>query len=117
MHTVLVIDDHIPTLITLCLILKGNGYSVLDARNAEQAERLFSDNPVDMVVVDHGLPGITGSDLAAKLKRIRKVLVLMLSGNPELRSKPTSVDLLLPKPQLVPELLSAMRELFASAEA
>lgn len=115
MRTVLVIDDHIPTLTTLCMILKANGYKTLNASDAEHAKRQFRDCPVDMVLVDHGLPGITGTELARDLKAVRNVLVIMLSGNPELRDKPDEVDLLLPKPQLVPELLAAMEKLFAAA--
>src|ERR1700757_4106793 len=111
MRTILVIDDHVSTCSTLCLILKGFGYIALGANNAADAEREFRQHRVDLVVVDHGLPGITGADLAATLKAIRNVRVLMISGNPELKEKPASVDLLLPKPQLVPELLAAISSL------
>jgi DNA-binding response OmpR family regulator len=112
MRTILVIDDHVATASTLCLILKGYGYRALESHNALDAEQQFRDSAIDMVIVDHGLPGITGAELADKLKRIRQVLVLMLSGNPELRGTPASVDLLLPKPQAVPELIAAMKALF-----
>jgi DNA-binding response OmpR family regulator len=114
MRTILVIEDHLPTLITLCLILNGNGYRALQAQNAAEAESIFRDNPIDMLLVDHGLPGLSGSDIAGRLKHIRAVLVVMLSGNPELKSKPADVDLLLAKPQQVPELLVALETLFAS---
>src|SRR5512140_1225143 len=106
MRVVLVIDDHVPTLRTLSMILRENGYDVLEAENAEQAQKKFRDNAIDMVLVDHGLPGMTGSELAGVLKRIRKVLVLMLSGDPTLKEQPVDVDLLLAKPPQVPELLA-----------
>lgn len=112
MHTILVIDDHLPTSTTLCIILSRNGYRALEAANAEQAERKFRSNPIDMLLVDHGLPGITGSELAARLRRIRNVPVLMLSGNPELKEIPAYVDLLLPKPYPVHDLLVAIEQLF-----
>jgi DNA-binding response OmpR family regulator len=115
MRTILVIDDHVPTLTTLCMILSGNGYRALDAANAEQAERKFRGNPIDMVIVDHGLPGVTGAELAGILKRIRPVQVIMLSGNPDLKAEPMNVDLLLPKPQQIPALLAAMQGLFEAA--
>jgi DNA-binding response OmpR family regulator len=47
---------------------------------------------VDLVIVDHSLPGITGSELAKRLKEIKNVSVLMLSGNADLLEKPDSVD-------------------------
>jgi two-component system, OmpR family, phosphate regulon response regulator PhoB len=112
MRTILVIDDHVPTLTTLCLILNANGYRALQAENADQAERKFRSNPIDLVIVDHGLPGISGGELAGLLKQIRPVLVIMLSGNPDLKTTPAEVDLLLPKPQQIPALLAAMQGLF-----
>jgi two-component system, OmpR family, KDP operon response regulator KdpE len=113
MRTVLVIDDHLPTLTTLCTVLRLNGYYAVDATNAQEAELKFRGNPISMVIVDHGLPGINGSMLAGHLKAIRNVLVLMLSGNPEVKEKPADVDLLLAKPQQVPDLLAAMAKLFS----
>src|SRR3954468_490190 len=107
MRTILVIDDYLPTLSTLCLILKESGYRSLQAENAEQAERKFRNNAIDIVLVDHGLPGINGSELAHQLKQIRDVLVVMLTGNPELKEEPPFVDLLLSKPQEIPDLLAA----------
>jgi DNA-binding response OmpR family regulator len=113
MQTILVIDDHVATLETTCLILKGRGYVTLRAANAEQAQEHFLGNKVDLVIVDHGLPGITGAELAKHLKAAKNVLVLMLSGNTELLGKPDSVDLSLPKPISVPILLAEIKKLFA----
>jgi DNA-binding response OmpR family regulator len=112
MRTLLVIEDHVPTLDTLCIILNANGYRALPAQNAEQAKRKFRNNPIDMLVLDHGLPGISGSEIATQLKLVRPVLVLMLSGNPELTEIPKDVDVLLAKPQPVASLLTAIQQLF-----
>ena len=111
MYTILIIDDHKPTLDTLCLILEAKGYVALGAPSSAQAESYFRDKVVDLVIVDHGLPGITGEVLAAQLKALRSVPVLMMSGNPELKEKPYSVDLLLPKPQKVEDLLDSVEYL------
>lgn len=111
MRTILVIDDHLVTLETICLILKKEGYKTFAAKNAQEAQEHFFGNEVDLVIVDHGLPGITGSELAKRLKEIRKVSVLMLSGNTELVEKPEAVDVLLPKPVSVPILLAEITRL------
>ena len=113
MRTILVIEDHIITLETICLILKNQGYETLAAKNADEAQQHFFENKVDLVIVDHGLPGITGTELATRLKEVKNVLVLMLSGNTELVEKPDSVDALLPKPVSVPILLAAIEGLFS----
>jgi DNA-binding response OmpR family regulator len=113
MRTILVIDDHVPTLITLCLILRTKDYIALPAENAEQAQEKFAANVVDLVIVDHVLPGITGSELAGRFKRVKNVPVLMLTGGLGLREKPGSVDLLFVKPCSVPVLLEGVESLFA----
>jgi len=114
MRTILVIDDYLPNLSTLSLILTASGYRTLEAENAEQAEQKFRDNLVDVVLVDHGLPGMNGSEVAQHLKLIRKVLVVMLTGNPELKGVPESVDLLLTKPQEIPALLESLDRLITA---
>jgi DNA-binding response OmpR family regulator len=113
MRTILVIDDHVATLETICLVLKQQGYQALAAENANQAQEHFFDNKVDLVIVDHGLPGVTGAQLAKRLKEIKNVSVLMLSGNSDLLEKPDSVDVLLPKPVAVPILLAEIEGLLA----
>jgi DNA-binding response OmpR family regulator len=115
MRTILVIDDHVATLETICLILQRRGYITLPAANADQAQEHFFGSNVDLVIVDHGLPGVTGAQLAKRLKEIKSVFVLMLSGNSELLEKPDSVDVLLPKPIAVPILLVEIEGLFARA--
>jgi two-component system response regulator MtrA len=111
MRTILVIDDHFVTLETICLILNKEGYKTFAAKNAQEAQEHFFGNKVDLVIVDHGLPGITGSELAKRLKEITNVSVLMLSGNADLLEKPASVDALLPKPVSVPILLAEIKRL------
>ena len=114
MRTILVVDDHIPTLHTLFLILEAHDFNVLSASDAREAQNAFSVCEVDMVILDHGLPGISGADLAAQFKATKDVLIIMLSGNPELPGRPESVDLLLAKPISVPQLLVEIDGLFSS---
>jgi DNA-binding response OmpR family regulator len=114
MRTILCVDDHRATLSTLALILRNEGYRCLKAENSEEADRRFAANSVDLVIVDHGLPGITGDKLAAHLKKIRPVHVLMLSGSVDLDTLPTSVDLLMIKPQYPVDLFGAIRKLLDS---
>jgi two-component system alkaline phosphatase synthesis response regulator PhoP len=112
-RTILVIDDHLVTLETICLILKKEGYKVFAAKNSQEAQEHFLGNEVDLVIVDHGLPRITGNELARRLKEIKNVSVLMLSGNTDLLEKPESVDALLPKPVSVHILLAEIKRLTA----
>jgi DNA-binding response OmpR family regulator len=115
-RTILCVDDHLATLQTLSLVLRSAGYCCVTSSNFHEAERAFAADHIDLVILDHGLPGISGSALATHLKSIRPVAVLMLTGNPELAGRPDSVDVLLPKPQKPEALLRAVAELIEVAE-
>jgi DNA-binding response OmpR family regulator len=112
-QTILVIDDDANILRTLSIILDRRGYRVFAAENCKQAEEQFAGNAVDLVIVDHGLPGVAGSELAKRFKARKVVLVLMLTGNAEILGKPDAVDVLVPKPCSVPNLLAEIEGLFA----
>lgn len=113
MYTILVIDDHLPNLVSLCTILNAEGYMAVPAENAAKAELFFRRSSIDLVILDHVLPGISGTVLSRTFDEIRHVPVLMMSGNPDLLKKPASVDLLLPKPTSVDDLLAAIELLIA----
>jgi two-component system phosphate regulon response regulator OmpR len=108
---ILLIDDHKATLFSLGTILRNAGYCCITASKFEEAERAFAADHIDLVVVDHGLPGTSGASLSRHLKNIRPVPILMLSGNVELGAKPDCVDVLLPKPQAPDVLLETIERL------
>ena len=109
--TVLCIDDHEGTLQTLSFLLQVAGYRCLPAATVEAARRLFAENTVDLVILDHGLPGLPGDQLAHQLKQLRAVRVLMLTGNTLLEEAPPSVDVLLHKPYPPEEFLRTLASL------
>jgi len=67
-HAILVVDDALDTLRMLCDALAGEGYSVLAARDAQEAlERLEIVIP-DGILLDAVMPGMDGFKLCQKLK-------------------------------------------------
>lgn len=82
---VLVVDDEDLVRASTAHMLVELGYSVLEAGSGEEAIRLL-DGPhgIDLLVTDHLMPGISGTDLAAYLRRTRaNVPVLVVSGYAE----------------------------------
>lgn len=112
MPTVLIVEDHKVTLDSLCLILERNGYRCLSAPNAERALQLFRSNPVDLVLLDYGLPDHDGGRLAEELKKKRSTMpIVMISGAGDLQEKPPSVDILFAKPTDPSLLLQTISDL------
>ena len=65
MSTVLVVDDEPPILKTLDVNLRARGYEVQLARTGHQALALAARRHPDVVILDLGLPDISGIDVIA----------------------------------------------------
>ena len=65
---VLVVDDNPDHLEVLAELLRGLGYDVVEAHDAFEALRIISEKKPDACVIDIGLPGMDGYELARKLR-------------------------------------------------
>ena len=65
---VLVVDDNPDHRALLAELLRGRGYEVIEAQNASEALNLISNQKPDACVIDIGLPGMDGFELARKLR-------------------------------------------------
>ena len=83
-ETVLVVDDSAVNLKLAAAVLRGDGYRVLLASNAEQALMMLRTTLPDLVLVDIQLPGMSGLDLTRHLRqesRTRELLVVALTAS------------------------------------
>jgi CheY-like chemotaxis protein len=70
---VLVVDDNPDHLELLADLLKLRGYEVIEAHDATEALRRIAEQQPDACVIDIGLPGMDGYELARKLREIPEV--------------------------------------------
>jgi CheY-like chemotaxis protein len=66
---VLVVDDHRDTMLTLGILLRSEGYEVHLADNGEQALAEAGQFRPHVVLLDLGMPGRSGFDVASELGR------------------------------------------------
>ena len=66
---VLVVDDEAAIRDMVRMALEIEGFQVSDASNAHQAANLLKDQSIDLVLLDWMMPGVSGIDFAAKIKR------------------------------------------------
>ena len=80
--TILVVEDEALVLMLWTESLESRGYHVLQAGQPEAAIAILeSDEPIDLLITDVGLPGMTGRDLADIARRLRPGLkVLFVTG-------------------------------------
>ncbi|HEU5450761.1 MAG TPA: response regulator [Terriglobales bacterium] len=79
--TVLCVDDERAGLEVRKMLLEHHGYSVLIAESGAEGLALFQAHPVDGVVLDYLMPGMTGDEVAAQMKTLKpRVPIVMLSA-------------------------------------
>lgn len=85
---VLVVEDSDVVRMLTVEVLEEFGYQVLEAEDAEQALPILqSEQPIDLMMTDVGLPGMNGQELALAARKLRPdLLVLFATGYAEIVS-------------------------------
>jgi two-component system, cell cycle sensor histidine kinase and response regulator CckA len=95
---ILCVDDEENPLILRKLVLQKAGYAVLAARSGTEALEITNSQEVDLVLSDQLMPGITGVELARRVKLEHPDLpVILLSGVNEIPVGADSADAFLSK--------------------
>lgn len=111
---ILCVDDEVPALAIRCLVLSSAGYEVLTAADGVGALELFRCIQVDLVITDYWLPGLTGVQVAAEMKRLKPAIpIILLSGVVEAPPGSEYADLVITKGMPVEELLSEIGKLIS----
>jgi DNA-binding NtrC family response regulator len=75
---ILVVDDEPLKRITLQIELSEQGYEVFEAADAHAARRIFDTRPIDIVVTDVRMPGMSGLDLLTYIKQVHPEVGVIL---------------------------------------
>jgi CheY-like chemotaxis protein len=79
---ILWVDDEIESLQSQILFLRNKGYEVKALTNGIDAVDFVKENPVDVVLLDETMPGITGLETLAKIKATnQQVPVVLVTKN------------------------------------
>lgn len=92
MSRVLVVDDEVPILRTLTVNLRARGYEVDAAADGSEALRLAARHRPDAVILDLGLPGLTGLEVIGGLRGWTDVPIIILSARGAERDKVAALD-------------------------
>jgi CheY-like chemotaxis protein len=80
---VLIVEDHEDIAVSFSLALAELGYSSIRASSGEQGLEIADQFAPDVVLVDIGLPGMSGFEFGKRLRQMPKlsgILVIALSG-------------------------------------
>lgn len=110
---ILCVDDSEASLLLRGRILEMKGYDVETSSSAVKTAQLFRGSEFDLAILDYEMPGMSGGQLAARLKRSAPELkVILYTASPGLEAcELDDVDLLVFKWEGVDALLVAVKEL------
>ena len=115
MMNLLIVDDDAGILSALRRSLRREGWNILLADSPREALRIVDSGPVDLVLSDHKMPGMTGTELLAEVARRRPGTVrLLITGWAEALNKQElqeiGIDALIPKPWDDAELKAVLHQ-------
>lgn len=110
---VLIVDDDSQMLRAVSNILKARDYHVVGAADGETALKVLAEEQVDLVLLDLGLPRLSGQDVVTRLRKWSTTPVIILSVRDAQDAKVAALDAgaddYLTKPFGTKELLARMR--------
>ena len=119
---ILVVDDDAALLENIAECLSGEGFEVSVARDAAAAlARLDLSPRPAVVIIDQFMPGMTGTELMARIRglpALAGIRLVLVSGLPPARiagSAPGEPDAVLEKPFGIAKLIDTVRAQLAAA--
>jgi DNA-binding response OmpR family regulator len=117
--TILLVDDEDSIQTLLTYPLERDGYTVVQARDGEEALRRFGEEDVDLVVLDIMLPRVDGLEVCRRLRAESTVPIIMLTARDDELDKVLGLELgaddYITKPFSIREFRSRVRALLRRA--
>jgi DNA-binding response OmpR family regulator len=112
---ILLIDDEAQFVAATAKRLRRRGFSVLEAASGPEGLRLLGEAPVDVVVLDVGMPGMDGIQVLREIRmRFPAVVVIMLTGHADMEAAISGMAMgafdYLMKPADLDDLVRKLRE-------
>jgi two-component system KDP operon response regulator KdpE len=113
MASVLIVDDEVQILRALQINLTARGYSTVTAFTGHDALEQAAQHPVDVIVLDLGLPDLDGVEVIRRLRRWNEVPIVVLSArhgsDDKIQALDAGADDYVTKPFGMDELLARLR--------
>jgi len=118
-QTILIIDDEPGIRKVLDYALRHDSYQIIAVGTGEAALEAVSTHPVDLILLDVGLPDCNGFDLYHRLRKYTAVPIVFLTARHEdidrIAGLEQGADDYLPKPFIMRELLARIRVILRRA--
>jgi DNA-binding response OmpR family regulator len=122
--TILVADDEQDIRELVAYRLSRSGYTIIEARDGQEAFELAADQPPDMAVLDVMMPRLNGFDLTERLRQTpatQRLPILLMSASVQeadiSRGFAAGADGYLTKPFTPDQLLTRVRDVLSRGAA
>ena len=119
MTSILVVDDERAMVGMVAALLGEDGYEVVTAYDGEAALRRHAEESPDLVILDRGLPKLSGDEVCRRIRAMSSTPILMLTGEKGSDERARLLDLgaddYLEKPFSKKELSARVRALLRRA--
>ena len=82
METILIVEDDKTIAESICFILEKDSFNCQWFDNGTDALEFHKDNEVDLILLDVGLPDMSGFDLLRKVREKSNICLLYTSPSP-----------------------------------
>ncbi|GGA64108.1 response regulator [Ornithinibacillus halotolerans] len=80
-QNILIVDDEIGIRLLLEDLLESEGFSILTAKNGQEALDIISKNAIDLMIIDYKLPKVDGIEVLMQLAHENKQIdTIVMSG-------------------------------------
>src|SRR5689334_24627585 len=90
---ILIVEDEIEIIRALQRSLTGHGYEALTAESGEKALDILEQQNVDLLLLDLGLPGISGLQVCKRIREQSDLPIIVISVKNKERDKVQALDL------------------------
>jgi len=92
-RSILIVDDEPSVITALTRSLADEGYDIHAAANAEEALRVLARTPIQVLITDEHMPGMSGTELLAVVRQRHPHIVrMMLTGRADVESAMHAVN-------------------------
>lgn len=121
-HRILVVDDDRGIRLALSTLLEAAGHSVTQAADGSEALRTLTEGAIDLMLLDIGLPGMSGLDVLAQARTLAappRVVVITADDAPEtlLRAVRGQAERFMTKPFAPATIVEVVAEVLAAKPA
>ncbi len=114
---VLVVDDNVDTVLSFSMLLKESGNEVRTAHDGPNAVQIAKEYIPDVVLLDIGLPGLNGYEVAKQIRKqptLKNVVLVALTGYGQESDRQASMEAGFNHHLIKPARLEQVRKILAS---